>query len=93
MVKEVKIVFDPQDIRQFRLVCKKCKSEFARPLPQEEYKLPSRCPVCREFWWDDRYSAQGEIGAIVNLLEAVNTLSKMQEDGKLQFDVRFETDE
>ena len=100
MVKETIVVFDPSDIRRIRLVCRKCQGEFSRPIPQGEYKLPSKCPTkcpnpnCKEEWWDDRYGPEGRIKAAVNLLHSINKLAQPVKEGPpLRFDIRLEMDE
>ena len=53
MTKEAKIVFDLSEISKVRIVCVRCKAEFAYPLgPSDEVisRLSLECPGCGYVW-------------------------------------------
>ena len=93
MAKETRIIFDPTDIRNIRIVCSTCKGGAVLPLAKTmDFKLPHNCPHCRAGWFDGLGSYDSIIGATYQLLKAVHYLHSEPVDEKVPLTVRFEID-
>ena len=92
LVKQTRILFEPTDIIQVRIVCTKCKGDIGHPLHRRSFQLPDKCPHCHEEWKDERFPMDRMAAETLKLLEAANYLSKATEADSSPFMVRFEID-
>ena len=92
MVKETRIVFSLDDIRQVRMVCAKCQGEIARPLSQSVHMLPKQCPNCLIEWWDGLVKPR-VIEATVDMLKSLDRLQRALGMDDQPISIRFELDD
>ena len=93
MVKEVRFIFSPKDVKQMRVVCSTCKGEIVRPVLIASFHLPKSCPQCNTEWWDDRFAENDPIIQQTKaLLDIMNYLIRNPAKDTPPFTVRFEID-
>ena len=92
MVKETRIVFEPTDILQQRIVCSACRGEIVRPRTKTEFKLPTDCPNCGTEWSDPHGQKDPVIEATKSLLSALHYLQTAPIGKAPPFTARFEID-
>ena len=93
MVKETRIVFGLEDIRQVRMVCK-CGGIMAHPHIKKHFdKPPNRCPSCHEEWRDESdLNSRPVIQHMINVLCAAHFLVNSGSTDEPNFKICFEID-
>ena len=85
MVKEVRIIFDLDDIRGIRYQCSRCGGEVVQRIDGCR-DAPSSCPLCDHPWIHAELT-KGVNYAVVDALRKV-----IRQEGKLPMKLRFEMD-
>ena len=94
MVRNTRIVFDPPDIVQMRIVCT-CGGESTYPF-NRTFNLPRRCPFCDVDWWNPYGPLTNALTHARNLALAVHYFldpTYAAEVAELKFKIQLELDE
>ena len=81
MTQEKKLVFQLEDIKTVRLVCRnsKCGGEVSRP-PHSAYdQLPGKCAYCNTPWSDQGFERRF-LSALKDMLLSTNNAAKLKFD-------------
>ena len=83
MTKETRIIFGLSDLKNFRVVCRKCKGGTTYPVSAEKNYLTDHCPHCKtQFGFG---SDKGVIDKLVGAMQSV-----LANDDSLKVDLEFE---
>ena len=85
MIREYRVLFDPEDISHVRLHCKHCQEGLVLHSLANNHPLPRKCPSCQEEWWPHYADRPSQVPEVA-LLWALQMLCQQDRPVRVQLE-------